>query len=278
MNRTALLSAKVARGGTCALVTVASTQGSVPRDAGAWMIVTREGFHGSVGGGTLEWKAMAEAQSMLEKNIPRRETSHVLGPDLGQCCGGRVTLVTELVTAANLEEFGLDETENRHVMIFGAGHVGRALVMAAAVLPFDVSWVDSRANAFPAYLPGNVQALQPQDPVQDLAKARSGSLVLVMTHSHALDLAVVDAALRNQNIARVGLIGSATKRARFVSRLKDAGISEEQFSRLICPIGIGGISGKEPGVIAASAVAQLLVLDEALRRGDRLERHAQLSA
>jgi xanthine dehydrogenase accessory factor len=278
MNRQDLLKAAVARDRVCALVTVSSTEGSAPRDAGAWMIVTRQGFHGTIGGGALEWRAMAEAQAMLEKNVAHKESSHVLGPDLGQCCGGRVRIVTELISAQNIEKFERDEALRRHVMVFGAGHVGRALIMAMAPLPFSVSCIDNRPNAFPTHLPANVEAVMQDDPVQQLANARAGAIAFIMTHSHTLDLAIVDAALRQTDVAHVGLIGSATKRARFVSRLKDAGITGEQFEKFICPIGVAGIGGKEPGIIAASCAAQLLVLDERLQRVDRFEFHANMSA
>jgi xanthine dehydrogenase accessory factor len=240
------------------------------------MIVSASGYHGSIGGGALEWQAMAEAQAMLAKGIGRKESQHVLGPDLGQCCGGRVRLVLQAYDVASIVQVSAEALPMRGVMVFGAGHVGRALVMAVAGLPLAVRWVDGRSGAFPAYIPQNVVTVQSDDPVAELVAA--SGIVLVMTHSHALDLEIVDAALRNLRVVHVGLIGSETKRARFVSRLTDAGISAAQFGKLICPIGIAGISGKEPGVIAASTVAQLLVLDEALRQGDQIERHAQLSA
>jgi xanthine dehydrogenase accessory factor len=264
MNRWQTVKATLERDEACVLVKVASTQGSVPRETDAWMLITENGFHGTIGGGTLEWHAMAEAQSLLRKGGSAKRVEYVLGPDLGQCCGGRVTLVSERLTKADASRFCEDEEERRAVFLFGAGHVGRALVLALAPLPFDVQWVDPRPNAFPNHTPQNVKMLQPDDPLHLLQDAKSGSLCFVMSHSHVLDLAVVDAALRLPSIVHVGLIGSGTKRARFEKRLREAGVSEARIENLICPIGVTGISSKHPAAIAAAVVAQILQLDAAL--------------
>jgi xanthine dehydrogenase accessory factor len=264
---------------------VVRTEGSAPRDAGARLVVTPAGFHGTIGGGTLEWRAIAEAQGLLDRGAATKLSSHALGPDLGQCCGGRVQLATEIFNAASLpqlrdlaareargrftlrgriasldivESFGDD---NRRLYLFGAGHVGKALVLALAPLPFDVRWIDARPGAFPGAVPRNVTLRDSAD----LAEAPEGSIVYVMTHSHALDLAITDQALRNPRIAHVGLIGSATKRARFVKRLREAHVAEARIDGLICPIGVSGIRSKEPAMIAAATAAQLILLDESLR-------------
>jgi len=278
------IASALARDGSCALVSVVATQGSAPRDAGAHMVVTPMGYHGTIGGGTLEWQAMAQAQALMERGPAARLTTHALGPDMGQCCGGRVTLMTEAFSSAQLGEAQalaareaegeVEITRNgvmlhfggstRAILLFGAGHVGRALVMAMAPLPCAVRWIDPRPNAFPAVVPSNV-TLSDSDPVMEAAAAPEDSFVFIMSHSHALDLAITDAALRNPHVVRTGLIGSATKRARFEHRLKAAGVPEDRISALICPIGVPGIAGKEPAVIAAATAAQILVLDEALR-------------
>jgi xanthine dehydrogenase accessory factor len=262
-----ILSAVEAQG-ACALVTVVAAEGSVPRDAGARMIVTREGYSGSIGGGALEWRAIATAQAMLGSEGVRRE-SHALGPELGQCCGGRVKLSIEAFNRGSLAKLsGLaaaePEAARRCVYLFGAGHVGKALVLALAPLPFDLRWIDGRENAFPPAMPQNVTAIAPADPLAMFETIPDGSIALVMTHSHALDLAIVDAALRNRRVAHVGLIGSATKRARFEKRLREAGVAEARIESLICPIGVPGIKSKEPAAIAASVAAQLLMLHEAM--------------
>ncbi len=291
MNIWALVLRNVETHGRCALVSVTATQGSAPRDAGAHMVVTPKGYHGTIGGGTLEWHAIAAAQSMLNKGAAAKLSSHALGPELGQCCGGRVSLLTETFDAASREtigDFAAREAEGpftinrsgqtlsfgrkqRRVYLFGAGHVGRALVLALAPLPFDVLWIDPRPDAYPRAVPQNV-TLVTGDPVAQLRDVPAGSLVFIMSHSHALDLALTDAALRNPGIAHVGLIGSATKRARFVTRLNQAGAAVERIASLICPIGVAGVRSKEPAAIAAATAAQILVLDDALRLATAADR------
>jgi len=293
----------VAEEGACVLVTVLSTRGSVPREAGARMIVRPDGrFHGTIGGGTLEWQALAEAQRMLARRDRLAATrDEALGPNLGQCCGGHVTLGFELFTAAHAGDMaalvaaerqgpfrtlttpgadgfgrvildpgaetprgGIVETFGQalpQIGLFGAGHVGRALVLALAPLPFRVVWHDERPGAFPPAIPGAVTCLS--GPAEEaLASLADGAQILVMTHSHALDLALVAAALTSGRFPHVGVIGSATKRARFMSRLSDMGLSSEARQSLRCPIGIPGLAGKEPAVIAASVVAECLILAE----------------
>ena len=247
--------------GTCAMVTIVSAEGSTPREAGAWMVVTPLGFHGSIGGGTLEWHAMAEAQSLLGKPATHKTIRRHLGPDLGQCCGGRVDLKIESFDEGSLalvkqraESFVEDL---RHIHLWGAGHVGRALVMALAPLPFKISWWDGRPNAFPAAVPQNVTCR-----IGSPTEMEPDALVLVMSHSHALDFEIVDVALRNPAFPFVGLIGSQTKRARFLKRLTEAGVDP---SRLTCPIGVSSLKSKHPAAIAAGVAVQMLEQDELLR-------------
>ncbi len=273
--------------GTCAMVSVIRAEGSVPREEGARMVVTPHGFHGTIGGGTLEWKALAEAQAMLGKPRAVKVMTQSLGPDLGQCCGGRVKLVVESFDPGQLAEAealaareeqgpfslsnrlpGLLQPEHfgeqrRPVLIFGAGHVGRALILALAQLPFDITWADPRPSAFPGAMPQNVSAFA-GDPLEVVAAAPEGSLAFVMSHSHALDLSIVNAALQNPHIAELGVIGSATKRVRFEKRLRAAGVDESRLSGMICPIGTGGIRSKLPAAIAISVAHQIIALDEAL--------------
>jgi xanthine dehydrogenase accessory factor len=271
MKTWALIEAAIARHGTCALVTVVSSEGSAPRDAGARMVVTPEGFHGTIGGGTLEWRALAAAQAMLGKGAVIKRSTHALGPDLGQCCGGRVTLEMKAFDRSSLAEIAAlknDEPEQplRHVYLFGAGHVGKALVLSLAPLPFQVHWIDPRPNAFPGAVPQNVTCIASEEPESILRNAPHGSLAFVMSHSHALDLAICDVAMRNMNVARTGLICSATKRARFEKRLLEGGVPEPRVKALICPIGVGGIRSKEPAAISLATAAQMLSLHEELQR------------
>ena len=300
--------------GRVAMVTVAATRGSAPREAGARLIVHPDGgFTGTIGGGTLEWRAIAVAQAALANPSARKADvrRYALGPELGQCCGGSVDLIVELfdadrraevadlaareaegrlVTQGTVTEEGIDRRiladrtmppgsatldantlteafgdDRRPLIVFGAGHVGRALVLALAPLPFAVTWVDPRPDAFPTHVPANVTPIQLAEPAAALAGMPAGSFVLVMSHSHQLDLALVHAALADDRFVHVGLIGSRTKRARFEKRLAEAGVAPARIAELVCPIGVGGIHSKAPAVIAAATVAELLMRDEALR-------------
>jgi xanthine dehydrogenase accessory factor len=258
----------IAQGETVARVTLSRVRGSAPREEGATMLVTRDGMAGSIGGGTLEWRALAQAQRGLSSGPSRSVTRHALGPDLGQCCGGHVELLTEIFDVTN---FALWQEETlvktRTLCLFGAGHVGKALVLVLAQTDLAVIWIDPRNNAFPSVVPANVSKMQLETPPDAFSRAPAGSLAMVMSHSHALDLEIVDAALRCPRIAAVGLIGSTSKRARFERRLAEMGHKPEVVAQLICPIGIGGIRSKKPGAIAISTAVQLLALDEQLKSG-----------
>lgn len=305
-----LLDAIDNRGGA-ALVTVAGVRGSAPREPGARMIVNRDGtFSGTIGGGTLEWQAIAMAQAAFASGSRAERRQFALGPELGQCCGGQVELITEtfaeddretVATFAGLEAEGpfatvgrLGDASNiaraitenpapvgsvtfsngiltegfgdhrRDLLLFGAGHVGKALVLALAPLRFAVTWFDPRPDAFPSHLPLNATARQLQEPSDALANAHPESFVLVMTHSHQLDLAIVQAALSAGRFPYVGLIGSKSKRARFEKRLAQGDVDRNLIEQLVCPIGIGNIRSKLPAAIAAATVAQLLARDEQL--------------
>jgi xanthine dehydrogenase accessory factor len=302
------------RYGRAAMVTLAAIRGSSPREAGARLIIRPDGtFTGTIGGGTLEWKAIAIAQaSLANPNAAKAEArGFSLGPELGQCCGGNVELIVEVIEAdkrgevaefARLEAAGSLTTEGRlsaehgvervrsdeamvpgsaafsagmlregfgddrrPLLVFGAGHVGRALVLALAPLPFRVTWLDPRPDAFPAHVPMNATLRVLGAPEEAIAEASPESFVLVMTHSHPLDLAILGAVFAQGDFPYVGLIGSKSKRARFSRQLATAGIPAARIAALVCPIGVDGIHAKAPAVIAAATVAEMLVRDEALR-------------
>lgn len=245
------------------LVTVEASRGSVPREVGAWMAIFAVGEVGTIGGGHLEYSAIAEARQRLSGATEQALLRYALGPSLGQCCGGEVQLRFELVTATDsvslLQRLA---TPLQPVALFGGGHVGRALVDVLARLPLTVSWIDSRDEIFPATLPANV-VCQHSDPVQRaVATLASGSCVLIMSFSHAEDLDVLAACLLRQrqraDLPYIGLIGSKTKWATFSHRLEARGFSASELAHVTCPIGIPGISGKEPEVIALAVAAQLL--------------------
>jgi xanthine dehydrogenase accessory protein XdhC len=252
------------------LVTVREVLGSAPRAAGTWMIVTATGIEGTIGGGNLEWRAIEAARDMLGGGEARRELALPLGPTLTQCCGGHVAL--ELVrlgpdTQAELAQaIAAERATWPTVALFGAGHVGRALIHALAPLPCRITWIDSRPGIFPEPVGSSIQTITSEHPAERVRHLPAGSFVLVMTHSHPLDLDIIDAALRRPDLAWLGLIGSETKRRRFESQLRARGLSPEAIARLVCPIGLQGIAGKEPAVIAASVAAQLLIAFEARAR------------
>ena len=245
------------------LVTVQATQGSVPREAGAWMGVFERDVVGTIGGGHVEFTAIAEARRRLRGEPGEPVRRYALGPSLGQCCGGVVHLRFDAVGAADAarlrEQLAVPLSP---VALFGGGHVGRAIVAALAPLPFELTWIDSRDEIFPAGMPASVHC-EHSDPGQAaVAGLPAGASVLVMSFSHAEDLDVVAACLARQrqrgDLAFIGLIGSATKWATFRHRLADRGFGESELAQVTCPIGLPGIAGKEPAVIAASVAAPLL--------------------
>lgn len=251
--------------GPACLVKVESTQGSVPRESGAWMAVFADRLVGTIGGGHLEHQAIAEARRRLAgmhapDPAPMR---FALGPALGQCCGGVVHIAFERVTAADVTRLAARLAPHLHpVALFGGGHVGHALARVLAPLPFALTWIDSRDGIFPEALPANVHC-EHSEPVQMAVPALvPGTRVLIMSFSHAEDLDVVAACLRRQrergDLPFIGLIGSKTKWATFTSRLTARGYSQDELAHVTCPIGVPGIPGKEPEVIAVSVAAQLL--------------------
>jgi xanthine dehydrogenase accessory factor len=352
------------------LVTVAIVEGSVPREAGAKMLVTADGFAGTIGGGHLELRAIEMARTMLIDGVAQggatRLERFALGPSLGQCCGGVAHLVFEIAdrdqmalldARRNVDTWrvrwaglpptrstgaGIDaqsdvhacvervggnrgtaeahltwalfdgggtqiagdavpafdrtrgthvftDTDGRrwladailapraHLMLFGAGHVGAALVRALAGLPCRVTWVDEREDLFPPAIPANVTVEATDIPEALVEQAAPGTTFLVMTHSHALDLRLSNAILSRPGAGNdwFGLIGSDTKRRQFEHRLRERGIANERIEAMVCPIGLPGIAGKAPAVIAASVAAQLLTVWEA---SENATSHLQVSS
>jgi xanthine dehydrogenase accessory factor len=234
-------------GESSVLVTMLFARGSTPREAGCKMVVTRDALFDTIGGGNLEFACIDAARDMLDGGDGPATRDFPLGPALGQCCGGHVTVLFEQMRPAR-----------RHVALFGAGHVGRALVRLLGTLNLRVTWIDSRPDAFPPACPSNVATIVTANPASHVALLPAGALLLVMTHDHQIDFAIVAAALARDDFAAVGLIGSATKRARFVRRLGLLGLDAAAIGRLICPIGVPGIDGKVPAEIAISVAAQIL--------------------
>lgn len=250
------------------LVRVAQVEGSGPREVGAWMAVSASGLIGTIGGGQLEHEAMAEARAGLAcGHVLQARRRVALGPSLGQCCGGVVHLDFDWLDATHIgslrERLGT-ESQWAPVALFGGGHVGRALVEVLARLPMHLHWVDSREEIFPAELPERVRA-EHSEPVQGAVPGLApGSRVLIMSFSHAEDLDILAACLRRRreraDLPFIGLIGSRSKWAKFQARLRERGFSEAELAAVHCPIGLPGIAGKQPEVIAIAVAAQLLSL------------------
>ena len=216
------------QGKECTLVRILSISGSAPREVGASMIVLEADFAGTVGGGALEHRCLQRARELQQAGDlaagKMLTEKWILGPDIGQCCGGAVH-----VTLQRMDEAGFAEIEQSE-------QVARAQL--------------------------------PDDPVTEVARLSPGALVYVMSHSHDLDYDLCEAALGRPDLAFIGLIGSKTKKARFFQRLERKGMGKEVTSRVTCPIGIGGIAGKEPAVIAAAVAAQVLQIVSANKKSE----------
>lgn len=302
----AALTRAVAAHGRVARVVIAAHDGSSPRETGAAMLVWEGGQEGTIGGGALEWEATTRARSLLAQGGTRLDRQ-ALGPNLGQCCGGAVTTLTEVYDKATLPQPQagtvarsadgrplplavarlLDRARaqglrpgpillqgwfleplahpTRQLWIWGAGHVGRALVGVLAPLPaVQITWVDVAPDRFPEALPENVAPLALPDPAAAVPQAPASAEHLILTYSHALDLDLCHRLLTH-GFARCGLIGSATKWARFRSRLAALGHSPETIARITCPIGDPAL-GKHPQAIAIGVAAQFLATAPAAAR------------
>ncbi|NYT66530.1 xanthine dehydrogenase accessory protein XdhC [Alcaligenaceae bacterium] len=291
------------------LITVVRALGSVPRDPGARMWVGQDSTVDTIGGGHLEWQAIAKARDMLQHASAQSEVvRYALGPSLGQCCGGVVWLAFERLDQADLpwgrllmqaihqgrsvqRLVRLDNTKGMavtdatvdirpavpdaccewneadkqvldvwavpatHIVVCGAGHVGHAVVAILASLPVTVSWLDPRDDCWPAQPPRNVRCIQGD--ADDVIDLPDNAYWLILTHNHALDMQLVEAIFQHRKFQFLGLIGSKTKKARFVSRLSRR-FPSDLIERMECPIGLVATSSKEPAIIAVSVVAQLL--------------------
>lgn len=294
----AALRATIAAHGPTARVVIAAHDGSSPREVGAAMLVWADGQSGTIGGGALEHEATLRARAHLAETRPLL-TREALGPKLGQCCGGAVTLLTEVFTDTTLPEpesgvyarpvdgrpmplsvkrliarargEGVSPRPallqgwmieplarpDRHLWIWGAGHVGRALTAVLAPFPgVAITWVDIAAERFPDAIPETVTRLIAPDPAQAVAQAPKDAEHLIVTFSHALDLDLCHRLLQH-GFATCGLIGSATKWARFRSRLAALGHAPATIARIDCPIGDPAL-GKHPQAIAVGVATAFL--------------------
>ncbi|MGE6994474.1 xanthine dehydrogenase accessory protein XdhC [Pseudomonas sp. NPDC047961] len=238
------------QGEPCVLVTIIEERGSTPRNAGSKMVVSRERLYDTIGGGHLEYKAQQIAREMLEnRSRDTRLERFSLGASLGQCCGGATVLL--------FEPMGQPQA---HIAVFGAGHVGRALVPLLASLPCKVRWIDSRESEFPAQIPAGVEKVVNDDVVDEVENMPAGSYFIVMTHNHQLDLELTTAILERNDFTYYGLIGSKSKRAKFEHRLRDRGFQPETVQRMRCPMGIAEVKGKLPVEIAISIAGEVIAI------------------
>lgn len=265
-----------AEGRPAVVVEVAAHRGSVPRETGTRMLVAADEVLGTIGGGHLELKAIEAARALLQGAAVEREQHFPLGPALGQCCGGAVTLrFTPLAESAPASWAA--PAPSFVLQLYGAGHVGRAIVKLLEGLDCRVQWIDERESEFPPG-PGapHVERVCADAVEAEVAHAPPGAFYLVLTHSHDLDLRITEAVLRRGDFGFLGLIGSKTKRQRFLHRFEERGVPAAALARLTCPIGVPGIAGKEPEVIAVAVVAQLL--QQAAQAAATRSRPADLAA
>jgi xanthine dehydrogenase accessory factor len=275
MDRATLATARrwLAEGRAAVVVEVMQALGSAPREAGTRMLVSASENCGTVGGGHLELKAIQSAREMLANvdidahagaDTEARIAHFPLGPALGQCCGGAVTLGYHPLTARALARWPAP-APRFHLQLYGAGHVGRAIATLLATLDVTVDWIDEREQEFPATTtlgtawPEHIRQVCVDAVEAEVPTAPAGAHYLVLTHNHDLDLRITEAILRRGDFGYLGLIGSKTKRQRFIHRFEHRGIAAERIARMTCPIGVGPIDGKEPEVIAIAVVAQLLL-------------------
>jgi len=250
-------------GEAAVLVEVRDAKGSVPRENGTRMLVSLQRTAGTIGGGHLELKAIAQAREMLSRGDKTLHSVHFpLGPALGQCCGGALTLQFELLQPRHLQSWP-EAPPLFYLQLYGAGHVGRAIARVLATLDVQVDWIDEREDEFPLALgsgawPAHIRKLIGDGVEGDVRHAPAGAFYLVLTHQHDLDLRITEAILRRGDFGFLGLIGSRTKKQKFIHRFQERGIPAAAIDRMTCPIGLPGITGKEPEVIAVAVVAQLL--------------------
>lgn len=240
-------------------VEITATRGSSPRGPGAAMLIWADAQQGSIGGGVLEYRATAQARAMLTDGPAYLHQTIPLGPALGQCCGGAVTLAFARASSVDaLPPPVIAPPAAQPVWIFGAGHIGRALCQLLGPMPgFAVTWIDIAADRFPDTIPDGVLPRLAQHPAHLLPQAPSHAWHLILTHDHGLDLAICDAVLRH-GFGWAGVIGSASKWARFRTRLRQAGHADAQISRIACPIGDPRL-GKHPQAIAVSVTHSLVL-------------------
>ncbi|MGI8396912.1 xanthine dehydrogenase accessory protein XdhC [Agrobacterium deltaense] len=262
------------------LVEIEAVKGSSPREAGTFMLVSQGGLWETIGGGQFEYMAIDHARAMLRSGSTEDRMDIPLGPEIGQCCGGRTLLRFRLITseiAAALEARVKGEAEQQPaVFIFGAGHVGKALAEALSLLPLTLTVVETRENELHD-LPVNIASVLTPMPEALVAKIPANGAAIIVTHDHALDFLIAKEALARDDLAYVGMIGSKTKRATFAHWLEREGEPISRLAKLILPIGGNSVRDKRPAIIAALVAAELLQAFSAaaIRRSENRHGHPQ---
>ena len=244
------------QGKSYVLVTLLATAGSTPRNAGTKMLVCDDSAFDTIGGGHLEFEVIKQARNLLLDNVTTQKVEHYpLSSKLGQCCGGATNVLFEVFTG-----------HSQHIAIYGAGHVSQALVPILAQLPLQISWIDNRQNMLDDIaqqaLPSNVKLVFSEQPQDTIDRLPAGSWVMIMTHNHQLDFALVEASLARIELDFIGMIGSDTKARRFRTRLEHKNFQPADIQRLVSPVGLLDIPGKRPIEVAVSMAAQLIQLLE----------------
>lgn len=244
------------------LVEVTGAAGSTPRDTDAFMLVSERDTFATIGGGQLEYMAIDHARRALRFSIAAEPMNVPLGPEIGQCCGGRVglsfTAITPLLARDLIARSDREMASRPHVYVFGAGHVGDALAMALSLAPLRVILVDTREDELIASTVPRIETCLTAMPEAVVRDAPAGSSFVILTHDHALDFLIATEALKRPDAAYVGMIGSKTKRATFRSWLSREIGQPELFNNLICPIGGETVKDKRPAVIATLAAAEIM--------------------
>ena len=242
-------------------IDVTQALGSTPRETGAWMLASTTGLFGTIGGGQLEMMALTQARDLLASGDAEGTMDVPLGPEIGQCCGGRVALSLVLLDAKGIEAttdlVNREDAALPEVYVFGAGHVGKALAEALAPLPVRAILVETRQNELDASM-ADIDKRRVAMPESLVDGAAPGAAFVVLTHDHALDFLIVKQALARRDAAYVGMIGSKTKRATYHNWHRDHGGVPEDCERLVCPIGGSAVADKRPQVIAALVAAEIM--------------------
>jgi len=244
------------------LITIIGVTGSTPRNSGTKMVVSHDESFDTIGGGHLEYKAIKQAQKLLLENKDCQLIEHYqLGSQLGQCCGGNASVMFECFAANTI-----------HIAVFGAGHVGQALIPMLAALPCHVTWVDNRQEQFPVNNEqyANVTVLLTDDPAGEIAAMATNTLYVVLTHNHQLDFDISLAILKRADFHYLGLIASNTKWRRFQQRYKHREVSPSLVERINCPIGLEQVVGKLPMEVAVGIAGQIIESYQSLLPSEQL--------